>query len=47
MTRLPPNRIFRAIFRTVYLVFHQTEIFPHSTTTADWIQNFRHIALEA
>jgi radical SAM superfamily enzyme YgiQ (UPF0313 family) len=47
MTRLPPNRVFRAIFRTVYLVFHQTEIFPHSTTTADWIQNFRHIALEA
>jgi radical SAM superfamily enzyme YgiQ (UPF0313 family) len=44
LTRLPPNRIFRAIFRTCYLLFHQTEIFPHRTSASDWIRNLRHIA---
>ena len=29
LTRLRPNRVFNAIFRSAYFVFHQTEIFPH------------------
>jgi len=44
LTRLPPNRIFRTIFRTAYLIFHQTELFPHKTTPADWVRNLRHVA---
>lgn len=46
LIRLPPNRVFKAIFRTMYLMFHQTEIFPHRMGLADWLRNFRHIAKE-
>lgn len=44
--RLPSNAIFRSIFRTMYLIFHQTEIFKHRMPTKDWLLNLRHIALE-
>jgi radical SAM superfamily enzyme YgiQ (UPF0313 family) len=43
LTRLPPNRVFRAVFRSMYLIFHQTEIFPHPMTVRDWIANLRQI----
>jgi radical SAM superfamily enzyme YgiQ (UPF0313 family) len=46
LTHLPSNPIFKAIFRTTYLVFHQTEIFPHKMGVRDWITNFKHIAQE-
>lgn len=46
LTRLRPNRIFKAIFRTMYLIFHQTEIFPHRMSAVDWLLNFRHISRE-
>ena len=43
---LSPNRVFKAIFQTMYLVFHQTEIFRHRMTFSDWMLNIRHIAKE-
>jgi radical SAM superfamily enzyme YgiQ (UPF0313 family) len=46
LTRLKPNRVFKAIFRTVYLVLHQTEIFPHRMTAIDWLRKFWHITKE-
>jgi radical SAM superfamily enzyme YgiQ (UPF0313 family) len=47
LTRLRPNSVFKGIFRTMYLIFHQTEIFRHRMTFSDWLLNFRHIAKEA
>lgn len=47
LSRLPPNRVFDTIFETVYLVFHQTEIFPHRVGWRDWALNLRHIAMES
>jgi hypothetical protein len=47
LTRLPPNPVFQAIFRTYYFVTHQTEIFRHRTTASDWWSNLRHITQEA
>lgn len=47
MTRLPSNRIFKAIFRTMYLIVHQTDIFPQRLTLSDWVLNLRHITREA
>jgi len=46
LTRLRPNRFFNAIFRGVYLVFHQTDIFPHRMRPADWLVNLRHLGME-
>jgi radical SAM superfamily enzyme YgiQ (UPF0313 family) len=43
LTRLRPNRVFRAVFRSTYLLFHQSEIFPHRMSARDWIRNLRHI----
>jgi len=43
LTRLPPNPVFRAIFRTGYLIFHQTEIFPHRKRVSEWLADFHHI----
>jgi len=43
LTRLPPNPVFRAIFRTAYLIFHQTEIFPHRKRVTEWIADLAHI----
>ena len=47
MTRLPSNAIFKAIFRTMYLIVHQTDIFPHKMTVSEWGLNLRHITKEA
>ena len=47
LIRLRPNHLFKCIFRTMYLIFHQTEIFRHRMSLADWIVNLRHIAREA
>jgi radical SAM superfamily enzyme YgiQ (UPF0313 family) len=44
LIRLPPNRFFQAVFRVMYLIFHQTEIFPTRMGLADWVKNLRHIA---
>ncbi len=44
LTRLRPNRVFRAVFRSMYLIFHQSEIFPHQMGVHDWMGSFRHIA---
>ena len=44
MSRLKPNRLFRAVFRSMYLLFHQSEIFPHRMSMGDWIANLKHIA---
>ncbi len=46
LTRMKPNRLFKAIFRTMYLIFHQTEIFPHRMAAADWLLNLWHITKE-
>jgi radical SAM superfamily enzyme YgiQ (UPF0313 family) len=46
LTCLRPNRVFKAIFRTVYLVLHQTEIFPHRMAAVDWLRNLWHITKE-
>jgi len=46
LTRLRPNRVFNAVFRSVYLMFHQTEIFPHRMRAKDWMANFRDLGLE-
>ena len=47
LTRLKPNRVFKAIFRTAYMVLHQTEIFPHRMAPLDWLRNLWHITKEA
>ncbi|MDP6525108.1 MAG: radical SAM protein [Kiritimatiellia bacterium] len=47
LTHLPSNPIFKAIFRTMYLIVHQTDIFPHKMTLSDWGLNLRHITKEA
>ena len=47
LTRLRPNRLFDSVFRSMYLVFHQTEFFPHRLGAKDWVRNFRHLALES
>ncbi|MBT3294101.1 MAG: B12-binding domain-containing radical SAM protein [Verrucomicrobia bacterium] len=47
MTHLPSNPIFKAIFGTMYLIVHQTDIFPHKMTLSEWGLNLRHIAKEA
>jgi anaerobic magnesium-protoporphyrin IX monomethyl ester cyclase len=44
VTRLPPNRLFRTIFRSVYFMFHSTEIFPVATGFREWMKIFIHIA---
>ena len=44
LVKLPPNRIFNSVFRSVYSVFHQTEIFKHPLSVYDWIKHMRHIA---
>jgi radical SAM superfamily enzyme YgiQ (UPF0313 family) len=41
LVRLPPNRIFDTIFKTVYLVYHQSEIFPHRITAAGWMEHLK------
>ena len=46
LTRVRPNRFFKIIFRTMYLIFHQTEIFRHRMSLTDWARNLRHIAME-
>ena len=46
LTRLRPNRVFRAIFRAMYLLFHQSDIFPHRKGFRDWVKDLRHVALE-
>jgi radical SAM superfamily enzyme YgiQ (UPF0313 family) len=46
LTRLKPNRVFKAVFRTVYMVLHQTEIFPHRMAAVDWLRNLWHITKE-
>jgi len=43
LTYLPQNRIFSAVFSTLYLVFHQSEIFPHGKKLSDWKKDFAHI----
>jgi radical SAM superfamily enzyme YgiQ (UPF0313 family) len=47
LTRVRPNRVFVTIFRTVYLVLHQTEIFPHRMAAVDWLLNLWHITKQA
>ena len=44
LTRLPSNRVFRAIFRTMYLIFHHSEIFPHRMSASDWLISLWHIS---
>lgn len=47
LTRLRPNRVFNAVFRSMYFVFHQSEIFPHRMRLKDWAANIRHLGLES
>lgn len=46
LTYLPCTRIFKIIFATMYLIFHQSEIFPHRMKIKDWVRNLNHIAME-
>lgn len=46
LTILPQNRIFKSIFRSTYLIFHQTEIFRQHLRFNDWILNLKHIIME-
>ncbi|MCE5324864.1 MAG: B12-binding domain-containing radical SAM protein [Planctomycetaceae bacterium] len=47
LARLRHNRVFNTIFRSVYVVFHQSTIFPHRMTMKDWLANIRHMGLES
>lgn len=41
ITRLPKNKVFDTIFKTVYLVYHQSEIFPHKISPKSWVTHLR------
>lgn len=43
LTYLPKNRFFKAVFSTLYLVFHQSEIFPHNKPIREWAKDFVHV----
>ena len=41
LVALPRNKLFGSIFKTAYLMYHQSEIFPHTITPSGWVEHLR------